>query len=205
MDWKFKHFHQERTFAASRDEVVDAAQRVMSESLGWKVEDTAVGLKAEGNSFAHAAIATFQFQSTGTETKVDVELQVARAGATGFMLFDLGGYYSIQIRKWLDAIQLAIHEQASGTPGTSAPVLPTEHKTGAKVFNGCLVLSFAILFLWFLANFVSAIVGMFTGTLYLWGKGGTMIFHGVTARIVGSLVILFGVFLVWGITRKRRQ
>jgi hypothetical protein len=33
---------------------------------------------------------------------------VERAGPTGFMLFDVGGYYNIQIRKWLDAIQSAI-------------------------------------------------------------------------------------------------
>jgi hypothetical protein len=58
------------------------------------------------------------------------------------MLFDLGGYYSIQIRKWLDGIQWAIHQQAAGTPPQSAPPIPTENKTGARLFNGCLLLQF---------------------------------------------------------------
>ncbi|HYW69909.1 MAG TPA: hypothetical protein VE961_02670 [Pyrinomonadaceae bacterium] len=201
MDWKYKHFHQARTFAAPRDEVADAARRVMSESLGWVVADTGDGFSAEGNSFAHVASAKFQFQPAGTGTKVDVDLRVQRAGATGFMLFDVGGYYHIQIRKWLDAIPLAIHQTASGTP-QPAPALRPENKTGAKLFNGCLMISVAILFLWFFANFLSAIVGVLTGTLYLWGKGGTMVLHGLAARIVASLIILFGGFLAWRITKS---
>src|SRR6185295_10855003 len=102
MSWKYKHFHQERGFAASRDVVVEAARRFMSESLGWKVTDTADGLKAEGYSFSHAAIGDFHIHSAGSDTRIDVDLMVERAGPTGFMLFDVGGYYSIQIRKWLD-------------------------------------------------------------------------------------------------------
>jgi len=40
MDWKYKHFHQEKLFAAERVVVMEAARRVMSESLGWKITDT---------------------------------------------------------------------------------------------------------------------------------------------------------------------
>src|SRR5205809_4598372 len=92
MDWKYKHFHQERIFAASRDVVVEAARRFMNESLAWKVTDTADGLSAEGYSFSHAAIGNLRIQSVGSETKIDVDLMVERAGPTGFMLFDVGGY-----------------------------------------------------------------------------------------------------------------
>jgi hypothetical protein len=64
--------------------------------------------------------------------------------------------------------------------------------------------TFAILGLWFMGNFISAIVGLFTGTLYLWGKGGTLVLHGVAARIVAALIILFGVFLARQVIKKRR-
>ena len=207
MDWKYKHFHQERILQSSRDAVVAAARRYMSESLAWKVTETADGLRAEGQSFSHAAIVNFRIQSAGAETKIVVDLMVERAGPTGFMLFDVGGYYSIQIRKWLDGIQWSIRQQVTVTTTTqpSAPPMPTENKTGARLLNGCLLFSFAILGLWFLGNFISAIVGLFTGTLYLWGKGGTLVLHGITGRVVASLIILFGVFLMWQVIRKRRR
>jgi hypothetical protein len=34
MDWKYKHFHQERDFPASRDLVFEAARTFMAESVG---------------------------------------------------------------------------------------------------------------------------------------------------------------------------
>jgi hypothetical protein len=204
MDWKYKHFHQERILQATREAAVDAARRYMSESLAWKVTETADGLKAEGYSFSHAAVANLRFQSLGNETKIDVDLMVERAGPTGFMLFDVGGYYSIQIRKWLDGIQWLVHQELAGESTQAAPPIPTDNKTGARLFNGCLMLSFAIIGLWFLGNFISAMVGLLTGTLYLWGKGGTLVLHGITARIVAALIILFGVFLGWRLMKARR-
>src|ERR1043166_3298115 len=125
MDWKYKHFHQQRIFQASSDIIIEATRRVMSESLQWKVTETTEGLRAEGYSFTHAAIANFHFQPASEGIRIDVEVLVERAGSTGFMLFDVGGYYSIQIRKWLDAIQLNIHQEAAGTQGQSPPALPS--------------------------------------------------------------------------------
>ena len=204
MDWKYKHFQQESVFQAPRGEVVNVARRDLSESLGWKVTDTSDGLQAEGYSFSHAAIADFRIQSAGNETKIELNLRVERAGSTGFMLFDAGGYYSIQIRKWLDGIQWIIHQQMTGTPPQSVLPIPAENKTGARLFNGCLMFSFVIIGLWFLGNFISAIVGLLTGTLYLWGKGGTIVLHGSVARVVASLIVLFGVFIAWRLIKARR-
>ena len=119
MDWKYKHFHQERVFAASRDFVIQAARAYMADSLAWQVTDTAEGLSAKGTSFTHAGIANFRMQSVGKETKVEVELLVERASPTGFMLFDVGGYYNIQIRKWLAGIQTIIQVTA---PHGTGPV-----------------------------------------------------------------------------------
>ncbi len=37
MDWKYKHFHQERVFPAPREFVFEAARTFMAESLGWQI------------------------------------------------------------------------------------------------------------------------------------------------------------------------
>ena len=197
MNWKYKYFHQERLFQAAPEVVIEAARRVMRESLGWKVADVAMGLTAEGNSFAHAATANFRLHSFAGATKVEIDLAVERAGPTGFMLFDLGGYYNIQIRKWLDAMQLAIHETVAGADEPPAPPIPEGNKNVARLFNGCLLFVVAIVALWFLVNFICAVVGLLTGTLYLFGRGGTIVLHGLAARIVSALILLFGGFIVW--------
>src|ERR1043166_4543088 len=155
MDWKYKHFHQERLFSASHELVLEAARTFVSNSLGWQITDTTEGFSAEGYSFSHRALADFHVQSAAGGTKVSVALRVERAGPTGFMLFDVGGYYSIQIRKWLDGIQWSVRQQMTGTTEQTAPPMPTENKTGARLFNGCLLFSFAIIGLWFLGNFIS--------------------------------------------------
>src|SRR2546421_12697626 len=99
MDWKYKHFDQERIFAAVCEDVTEAARTFMAESLGWQIINTPEGFTAEGYSFSHRAIAQLRFQSTVEGTKVSVELLVERAGWRGYILFDVGGYYNIQIRK----------------------------------------------------------------------------------------------------------
>ncbi len=203
MDWKYKHFHQERVFPAERDVVLEAARRVMAESLGWKITDTPEGFTAEGFSFFHEAIANFQIQSATGGMRVAIELRVRRAGGAGFMLFDVGGYYNIQIGKWLDGIQWSVHQKL--TPGqdqTTSPPLPAPNKGAACLFNGCLAFIVVTFGLYFLINFICAVVGLITGNLYLLGRGGTLTIHGIWARIVSVLILLFAVFIGWRIKRS---
>ena len=202
MDWKYKHFHQERIFAAEREVVLEAARRVMSESLGWKITDTPDGFTAEGFSFFHEAIANFQIQSATGGTRVAIELRVRRSGGAGFMLFDVGGYYNIQIGKWLDGIQWSIHQKLTGQDQTTSPPLPAPKKGAACLFNGCLGFIVVTFGLYFLINFICAVVGLITGNLYLWGKGGTLTLHGIWARIVSALILLFAAFIAWRIKRS---
>src|ERR1700738_1743007 len=115
MDWKYKHFRQERVFPAQCDDVTEAARTLIAESLGWQVTDTPDGFTAQGQSFSHRAIANLRIQTAGAGTKVTVELLVERAGWRGFMLFDVGGYYNIQIRKWLDGVQWSLHQRLTGS------------------------------------------------------------------------------------------
>jgi len=203
MDWKYKHFHQERTFQASRDDVEEAARRFMAESLGWKITETTDGFSAEGYSFSHNAIAAFSFQTVADGTRVAIELRVERAGVSGFMLFDVGGYYSIQIRKWLDGTQWFIHQKLSGAAESSAnPHIPPQNKATACLFNGCLVFILVMFGIWALVTVISALWGLATGNLYLWARSGTIVIHGVLARIVSGVILIIAAWVLWRMTKK---
>ena len=207
MDWKYKHFHQERVFPAPRDVVFEAARVFMAESLAWQVTDTPDGFTAQGYSFSHRAIANLRIQSAAggasldSGTRVAVELLVERASSRGFMLFDLGGYYNIQIRKWLDGIQWSLHQKLTGSNDQSTnPLVLAENKPAAYIFNGCLVFIVVTFALYFLVTFIAAVVGLLTGHLFLLGRG-SLIIHGTWARIVSALILMFGAFLAWRIKR----
>ncbi|HYR76294.1 MAG TPA: hypothetical protein VEM96_10675 [Pyrinomonadaceae bacterium] len=208
MDWKYKHFHQERVFAASRDLVTEAARTFMAESLGWQVTDTPDGFSAQGYSFTHRAIANLRIQSTAggasseSGTRVAVELLVERVGWRGYMLFDVGGYYNIQIRKWLDGIQWSLHQKLTGSHDESTnPLVVAQNKPAACIFNGCLVFIVVTFALYLLVTLISAVVGLLTGNLFLLGRGDLTI-HGIWARIVSALILMFGAFIGWRIKRS---
>jgi len=210
MDWKYKHFHQERVFPAPRDLVTEAARTFMADSLGWQITNTTEGFTAEGYSFSHRASANLRIQtaagpaSSESGTKVAIELLVERSGWRGFMLFDVGGYYNIQIRKWLDGIQWSIHQKLTGTRDESTnPLVLAQNKPAAYIFNGCLVFIVVMFALYFLVTFICAVVGLITGNLYLLGRGGTLAIHGIWGRIVSALILMFGAFVVWRIKRRR--
>ena len=209
MDWKYKHFYQERIYPAPRDVVFDAARAFMGESLGWKITDTSDGFTAQGYSFSHGAIAHLRIQSAASGalsesgTKVAVELLVERAGWRGFMLFDVGGYYNIQIRKWLDSIQWSIHQKQTGSHDESTnPLVVAQNKPAACIFNGCLLFIVVMFSLYVLVTLICAVVGLITGNLYLLGRGGTLVIHGIWGRIVSALILMFGAFIAWRIKRK---
>jgi len=214
MDWKYKHFHQERAFPAPRDLVTEAVRTFMAESLGWQITNTPDGFTAQGYSFSHRAIANLRIQSaaggasseggasTETGTTVAVELLVERAGWRGFMLFDVGGYYNIQVRKWLDGIQWSVHQKLTGSHDESANLLVlAENKPAAYIFNGCLVFIVVTFALYLLVTLISAVVGLSTGNLFLLGRG-SLIIHGIWARILSASILIFGAF-AWRIKREQ--
>src|SRR5260370_18821418 len=159
MDWKYKHFHQERVFAAPRDDVTEAARAFMAESLGWKITDAPEGFTAQGYSFSHRAIAHLRIQSAAggasaeSGTRVTVELLVERAGWRGYMLFDVGGYYNIQILNWLFGIQWDRHQKLNGTHDDATnPLLLAQHKPPACLFHGLLVVIVLAFYLYYLVS-----------------------------------------------------
>jgi hypothetical protein len=167
------------------------------------VSDTTNGLSAQGSGFGHRAIANLHLQSNTAGTSVVIELLVERSGGRGFMLFDVGGYYNIQMRKWLDGIQWTLHQERTGTRDESTnPLVLAEPKPAARIFNGCLLLIVGFFALYFLGTFISALIGLLTGHLYLWGRGGMLAVHGIPARIVSGLILMGGAFVAWRVKRK---
>ena len=212
MDWKYKHFLQERVYSAPRDAVVEAARAFMAESLGWQVTDTPDGFTAQGYSFSHGAIANLQIQSAAggalseSGTRVAIELLVERAGWRGFMLFDVGGYYNMQIRKWLDGIQWSLQQkQTGGHDESTNPLVVAQNKPAACIFNGCLAFIVVMFALYVLVTLICAVVGLITGNLYLVGRGGTLAIHGIWGRIVSALILLLGAFIVWRIKNPKAR
>ncbi len=207
MDWKYKHFHQERTFEAPRDLVAEAARKYFVESLGWQITKEADGFNAEGYGFSHKCIARLQFPSDANATKVVIDLSVSRAGGRGFMLFDVGGYYNIQMRHWLDGTQANLHTiltpQSISSPNPVPPPPPSTNKGAACVFNGCIGFILVMFALYVLVTFSEAIIGLITGHLYLFGRGGTLVVEGIPGRITSALIIMFILFIAWRINRSR--
>ena len=204
MDWKYKHFQGERVFPAERDVVMEATRAFMTETLEWQVTDTPAGLTAQGSSFSHRAIVNLHIKPAPGGTNVAVELLVQRAGVSGLMLFDVGGYYSIQIRKWLEGIQWSLDQKLTGSHGgTTNPLVLADNKATARIFNGCLMFIVVTFGLYVVVTFGSALVGLLTGHLFLLGGGGSPVIHGPWARILSALILMFGAFLVWRIKRKK--
>jgi hypothetical protein len=210
MDWKYKHFNQERVFPASRDLVFEAARTFMAESLGWQVTETPDGLTAQGYSFTHHAIANLHVKSAGgasseSETMVAVELLVERVGWRGFMLVDVGGYYNIQIRKWLDGIQWSLQQKLTGSHDESTnPLVLAQNKPSTYIFNGCLVFIIVTFALYFIVTFISALIGLLTGNLFLLGRGSLTI-HGMWARILSALILMFIALVGWRIKQQSAE
>jgi hypothetical protein len=218
MDWKYKHYNLENEFQARPDEVLEVARLFVSDSLGWKIVDTDEGFDATGSSFAHATIARFRVTPSLSGAKLRVELLVERASSLGFMLFDVGGYYSRQLRNWIAGIRWHLNErlrtetgtqsvhQASGggpnpglSPGSMSPWNSSSSKW-TKIFAGCLILTVTIPVLIFV---IAPVIGLLSGHLYIPGRGGSDItVHGRWARIISAVILLLEGWLLWRIRRK---
>ena len=130
MDWKYKHFNHEAIYKASRESVLEAARAVMAESFEG-ILDTTDGFEVRGYGAWHAEIATLHITPAPDGTKVAVELLVERAAMRGYMLVDIGGYYSGQIDKWFSRIS-----QHLGS--AQEEILVSKTTSNVKVQRGCL-------------------------------------------------------------------
>ena len=206
MDWKNKRFDREAVFQAQRDLVFEAARSFAAESLaGWQITDTADGFEARGHSASHTATAEFRIEPAPSGTKVAVTLLVERAGPLGFMLFDIGGYYDGQTRKWLEGIQW--HLQQRLTSATRQESLEQGKQaipkaTGTKsLYVGCMVALFVLPIFLFC---IFAVIGLLTGDLYLVGRRGATI-HGPWARIISGVILTIVALIAVRMLKMRKK
>jgi hypothetical protein len=207
MSWKYQQFAQEAVFQAEREIVCQAVRAFAGDWLAdWKVSETPDGLEARGYSAGHLATARFRIESGAVGTKVAVELQVERASPLGFMLVDVGGYYNGQIRKWLQALPWWVQQkQTQGQAGEAVPAGPPMAKPspGPNLFMGC-VLLFVVLGVCVYA--IAALVGLLTGNLYIPGRGsGGTVVHGMWARILSAIILLFLGWIALRIWKPKRR
>jgi ABC-type multidrug transport system permease subunit len=93
-------------------------------------------------------------------------------------------------------------KQESSERGNQAA--PTNNRTAA-LFGGCLIVT---LLFFSLTYFISAVVGLLTGYLYLPGRGHGGTIQGTWARIISVIILaIFAWILVWVLRerKKRRQ
>lgn len=210
MDWKNKRFDREAVFNEQRELVFEAARSFAAESLvGWQITETADGFVARGYSASHAATAEFRIEPAPFGTKVAVTLLVERASPLGFMLFDVGGYYDGQTRKWLEGVQWHLHQRLApaATPHESAEQgkQASPKATWAGPLSiGCIV-AFSLLPISLFCIF--AVTGLLTGNLYFFGGRSGAAIHGLWARIISGVIltIVALVALMMSKTRKRAQ
>jgi hypothetical protein len=216
MDWKYKNFRGEAVFQAPRELVLEAAQASVIAATGWPIRSTASGFEASGYSAFHEATARFQIVPLSDRVKVRIELLVRRAGLGGFMLFDVGGYYNLQIRKWLQGIPSQLHNTPASSQHTQAASIaetnaPQHSPRGWNIHRrGLLEKALGMFFLtWLIIPlmffFVLPLIGLVTGHLYVPGRsGGDLTLHGVWARTISGLILLIDVLLILKARRKFR-
>jgi hypothetical protein len=202
MDWKHKHFVGTRTYSQTRHQVLAEALRLMSETSRWTLEDTADGFKAQAapNDFAHAATAAFHVVPDGDGALVTVEMAVKRFGLEGYMLFDVGGYYSGEIRNWLESIG----DRLEGQVGAAAH---RPRGAGERMW-GCVITFTVVVFgLWWGWNLIVApLIGITTGAFYWVGRGnGDDELHGAWARGVSAAILALDVLLFFYVRRWYRR
>jgi hypothetical protein len=200
MSWRYANYHREAVFPAERQVVDGAARAAINESFTrWLVADTDSGFDAIGTSGWHTAIAKFRLSQVDRGTKIDITLQVERAGPMGLVGWDVFGYYDGEIRKWLEAMNWHLHQGlAAATPRSIEQrnkLVAQQHQAAARFLVGC-PLAFLVFFVCIYS--LSAVIGLFSGVLFLPARGsGSATIHGIWARIISAAILIVVATLLW--------
>jgi len=92
----------------------------------------------------------------------------------------------------------ATKQESVGQGEQAAP----KHAWSGALFGGCLI---ATLILVTLTYFISAVVGLLTGHLYLPGRGHSGTIHGAWARIISVIILAVFAWILVRVLRGRRK
>ena len=77
-----------------------------------------------------------------------------------------------------------------------------KNRLAGSLLGGCLI---GTLILATLIYFISAVIGLLTGYLYLPGRGHSETIHGVWARIISVMILMFFAWIIVWVLRNRRK
>ncbi|OLE53636.1 MAG: hypothetical protein AUG51_12290 [Acidobacteria bacterium 13_1_20CM_3_53_8] len=77
-----------------------------------------------------------------------------------------------------------------------------KNRLAGSLLGGCLI---GTLILATLIYFISAVIGLLTGYLYLPGRGHGETIHGVWARIISVMILMFFAWIIVWVLRNRRK
>src|ERR1044072_2606893 len=106
------------------------------------------------------------------------------------------------VRQGVDQRPISPTDQASVE---QVKLAAPQNRWAGALFGGCLIGTFILATLIY---FISAVIGLLTGYLYLPGRGHSEIIHGAWARIISVIILAFFAWLVICVSRnrsKRRQ
>jgi hypothetical protein len=103
------------------------------------------------------------------------------------------------IRQGVDQRPISATKQESAGQGKQA--VPRNPWAGA-LLGGCLI---GTLILFILTYFISAVIGVLTGHLYLPGRGHSGTIHGAWARIISVIILMVFAWIVVWMLRNRRK
>jgi hypothetical protein len=115
MNFSEKHFHREALFQAPESIVLEAIRLFWAKDNEWIIEDPIPGT-SRIDLRKGANHAWFEVEPEPGGVKVTVDYDVPRLGATGFMLWDIGGYYDRTIDKWLHGVWVILGEMYQRAP-----------------------------------------------------------------------------------------
>lgn len=195
-------FTESRTFYLPQDELITAVKSTF-EKLGWgytvpSANEFYTHISMSGWSWGEDLTAKLLLNGTvQVESKCHgyrpqiIDFGKNRANVERF-------FAQLQHTVTQGPISATAHEPIS----TGNPPL-AKGSPAASVFIGCIITSFLLTLL---AFFLSAVVGLLTGHLYLptRGSGGGTI-HGVWARVVSAIVLIFLAWIFLQVFRGRRR
>ncbi len=194
-----------RTFYLQQDDLVAVIEFAL-DNLGWSYQ------VQQGNEFlARVPLSGF---SWGEEFRIKIlpgGVVQADSKSTYMGWFDLG-----KNRRNIETffamvehcIKQGVFDKATSEANREAikqamqAAAPAQHKVLGSVLGGCLI---GTLILATLIYFISAVVGLFTGYLYLPSRGHGGVIQGVWARIFSVIILAFYAWLILWFRRNRRK
>ncbi|HEY0544389.1 MAG TPA: hypothetical protein VGC91_03250 [Pyrinomonadaceae bacterium] len=193
-----------RTYYLQEDELVAVIESALG-NLGWPYQIL------RGKEFR--ARTSLSGWSWGEEFKAEIlpggVIQVESRCVYSGQWFDLGKNRR-NVETFFALVEHGIRQGVDQKPVSAIKQEAVEHgkqaapkkSWAAAFFGGCLITT---LILSTLIYFISAVIGLLTGHLYLPGRGHSGTIHGAWGRIISVIILMFFAWILIWVLRNRRK